>query len=656
MKKFIVKCIICIICLSVGFIFAGDLSLLYLDNFTETHYQSTWAFDSFDENSEDEIIEDFLTASQESDVDFFMIDYKILSINHVIIDVYGTKGALDYLNNNQVKQGIHKSLFMGEVRVNYHLFEEIEGITHQLNSYYIGDEYSYSKMKKFKISLIDEYGGGFPKRYSDIKFAEYNLMSVWILILGFMLLLILFEVISLKKEVATRCTLGYNVYRLFWIKSSGDILILVSGIIVIPFLLSSVSDTYFLYRDILSIFLIAIIILVIINSNLLFINFKKDLSSGRSNFTMKIGMHILTGIITVTTIVTISSGIGAMNQLQDMLNQKNFFKTHSDYNYYRLNYINNGNIENPLEKTIAVTNTFYNTYYKDSLQYSYLSENFGVNYDVVMINENSFDEIAKYNEEFAGYRDDIENPGAYIIYPDYLSTASEEFKLSTFIVDAFSYDTINSNIIPISYNDSINVVAVHREPSRITSRYCENPIFILYTGRLEEQADLYYAYDIMFQISEDEYQNFLEEYSLLNQHTSKTNIMENYEYNLLITKRQFYLAFIVAILSIILLITMIYSIIELKYRLDSTELAMKKVLGYSLISRTKSFISVSLLLNLIGILISIIAKIINIIDIDYNEIAISGAMIIIIELLLILMFAHRIEKETTTHILKGAFK
>ena len=214
--------------------FSGELFILYLDGFQESYYQSGF---------------DFVNLQ--------------------------AKGILE---------GKHNSLFMGETQVRYEDFSNIKTIEKFKDSYYIGDQSQLEAMRLFKASLVDKYSGGLPKLFSSDKETWLNLFSVWFIIFGLILLLTIYEIISLKKEIMVRITLGEDVRAVFGKNALADIAILASALLSVPFLLSSLSNSNVLFKiqTLAPAFMVFMIANTLINAAILRINFKKDIVTRRS--------------------------------------------------------------------------------------------------------------------------------------------------------------------------------------------------------------------------------------------------------------------------------------------------------------------------------------------------------------------------------------
>ena len=75
----------------IGFLFNGELFLLYADNFQNSYYRTSLAFFQSSRDPEnEEIAADFLEAGEKTDVDFYFVDGRIVSEYEKDVNIYGT--------------------------------------------------------------------------------------------------------------------------------------------------------------------------------------------------------------------------------------------------------------------------------------------------------------------------------------------------------------------------------------------------------------------------------------------------------------------------------------------------------------------------------------------------------------------------------------
>ncbi|MDD2235091.1 MAG: DUF1430 domain-containing protein, partial [Desulfitobacteriaceae bacterium] len=584
-------------------------------------------------------------------------DSKIISAYAKEITIFGTPNALKTLQAKGILEGKHNSLFMGETQVRYEDFSNIKTIEKFKDSYYIGDQSQLEAMRLFKASLVDKYSGGLPKLFSSDKETWLNLFSVWFIIFGLILLLTIYEIISLKKEIMVRITLGEDVRAVFGKNALADIAILASALLSVPFLLSSLSNSNVLFKiqTLAPAFMVFMIANTLINAAILRINFKKDIVTRRSGGGLLAANYILKTMTTILTLIVLSSNFAILAQGYLMHKQGDFFSAHKDYSYYKLNY----RVNNHLGKTISDTETmnqeFYKRFQKFSLQYNDLTANYSSPYPVILINRNSFKEISRLNNALVEAIQSADED-YYILIPPGISEDSLEYTIANHIFTTFLGRNIDSSIKTKLYDDDISLVGVHNM-EKYVSQPMENPI-ILFNNTIqqidESQADkaMYYAYSTMYNIPEQDFNNFIEEYQLSDQIVVKSNVLDVYEYNWAIMSRNMKLIVILSFFLLALEIALISFLIKLEYRFNAMELALKKVLGYSLYARNKRLILITLVVFLLSIILAFFLR--GLLGIAEGANLIWGGLILLaVELVFIAKKAGAMEKANVPAILKG---
>jgi hypothetical protein len=645
--------------ITIGFIFNGELFILYLDGFQESYYQSSFDFVNREAAIEEkEVIQDFNDAGKAYDVDFFFVDSTIISAYAKEITIFGTPNALKTLQANGIFEGKHNSLFMGETQVRYADFNNIKTIEKFKDCYYIGDQSQQEAMRLFKASLVGKYGGGLPKLFSSDKETWLNLLAVWSIVFGLILLLTIYEIISLKKEIMVRITLGEDVRAVFGRNALADIGILVSAFISVPFILSLLSNSNVLFKiqALALVFLVFMLANTLINAAVLRVNFKKDIAARRSGGGLLTANYILKTITTILTIIVLSSNFAILTQGYLMYKQGDFFSEHKDYSYYQLNY----RVNNHLGKTISDTETmnqeFYKRFQNYSLQYNDLTANFSSPYPVILINRNAFEEISRVSNALTATVESTDDD-YYILIPSGISEDSQECFIAKEMITAFFGEKILSSVKTKVYDGNMSFVGIHNQPNKYVSRPMANPI-IIFNNTLQQideyQAgnDMYYAYDTMYNIPEQDLNQFIAEYQLSDQIRVKSNALDVYEHNWAIILRNVKLVVILSIFLLALEIALISFIIKLEYQFNAMELALKKVLGYSLFARNIRLIRLTLVVFLLSVMLAFLLR--GLLGIAEGADLIWGGLILLaLESVFIAKKAGTMEKANVPAILKG---
>ena len=656
--KYIVFCVL----MTLGFVYNGELYIFYLDNVQENYYQTNFAFEEMaDERTDNEIKYDFMTAAKKNDVDIFMIKSQTKSAYEKEITIYGTKGALESLKNRGVKEQQVKSMFLGNVEVDIEPYENIQDIKSYSTCYLISEYNEYENLSNFKKDLINDYGGGFPRLYGSEKETTRNILSVWIVIFLIIIGLNYYEITFKRKEVCLKIVLGEDV-RIICLKNSlYDIIIFSFIFYTTLFFTNNYTNSLFRFNQILKCYVIFIFLVIIVNMLHLFVNYKKALSRSYKTKKVLLATYCFKLVSSIVATVLLANNFFFINQGIEMIRQKAFFEEHKEYSYYRLNYKISAEKNVPLWKNDLVNLSFYQEFFDDALQYVDLTRHFGSIYPIMVINENTLKEVYWKSDIFQDFGEVLDSGAAFILYPDKIEKKSNEYEYAQVVFKSFFSKQYNVNYKEYWYEDDISITAINNSLG-MESSILDNPIVIVSkdvidTKNIIAEDVLGYrngdiALSTMYKVKDNEFEKFCQDHNLQNQIVVKSNVWDVYQYNLNIMLRSMYINIILSILIILLEILMIGVIIRIEYQVNSIEIFLKKILGYTVWEIHKKIICMAIINALIAALTGIILG--GTIEIDFFKYLImAGIIILLINLILVLYNARNIEAKNINQVLKG---
>ena len=162
----------------------------------------------------------------------------------------------------------------------------------------------------------------------------------------------------------------------------------------------------------------------------------------------------------------------------------------------------------------------------------------------------------------------------------------------------------------------------------------------------------YWNYGTIYRIEEDRYTDFLERFRLTDEIERASNVLDLYEYNRAIIQRSLRITAVLSVFLLVLEFSLISFILKLQYRLNAVEMALKKILGYTLIARNRLLIS----LTAGSCVISLTAAFAVSLFVDFSPggyVLAAGISVTALEMILMLRKAISLEKERIPQILKG---
>ena len=391
-----IKILIFIVLLSVGFLFNGELYMLYLDNFQESCYQANFYTDiPTMEVSDDRIRQDFVETGKKHDVDFFVVDQKIHSAYETKVTIYGTKGALQHLSSMGIKDGKNKSLFFGEAVVHCEAFKDVKDVTKFDTYYFVGDESKLEDIRSFKADLIDQYSGGFPRLMGSERETWLNLLSVWGIIFGLMLMVTLYSILYYKKETMVRIILGESLTRMFARNVLLDTITFSLLFFLIPQFLNNFSNVQFKMSFVFLLLCIYLILNILLHALILRVNYKKDIAGSHDGHGLLLASYLLKVVTTVLVTLVLAGNVVIIRDAYNLYQQKDFFEDHRDYSYYQMSYRPDSHSEKSFDDELLINGRFYGRFQDRALSYMDVSRHLESAYPAVLSNQAAMEEVKR---------------------------------------------------------------------------------------------------------------------------------------------------------------------------------------------------------------------------------------------------------------------
>ncbi len=661
------KYIIGVILIIGGFLFTGELFIFHLDNFQTSYYRASFVFgDEIPAGYDNaDIVDDFIDAGESFEVDFFTVRNKSTSSLKKRITIYGTEKAIAHLKEHHIIGGIYPSLYAGKTEVSYKAFSDIEDIVSMRQLYLLGTEESIEKMHAFKALLISEYGGGFPHLYGSDRATYSNLNFIWGIIYIVLLLLTVYEVLLKKKEILVRLTCGEDLRSMFFKSILQDTVVFMVIFFMLFGLLRGVSHVQFFIHYTVMLFGMFLFINMSIHAFLFRIELKKDLSNAKSGKNLLMANATIKVITAMVAILLLASNFMMLALGYNYYKQREFFENHSDYEYYWLNY----KMFNKLGKTYEDTNLVHQEVYKQfqdkAVQYIDLTGDLSITYPTILINYAAKNELLSSNEKFQFLPSEIDEK-IYLFFPD--KKIKQETQDIAISICGLLFNSKSSYEHPLygefkesfeiqEYSDHIELLGIHDAAHLYRSKLIKNPIIILNNTHqiLDARSashQFYYAYHVLYNLTEEEFNSFVKKHQLEDQIVRRTNALEFYEHNWTIIKRAVKLASSLSVFLLALELILILLILKMEYRMHSVEIALKKVLGYSLFARNRQVLILSLCTSLFSVFAAgIVALVFHLQEGMY--VATAGLLVFSIEALYVYYKINTIEKMKIATILKG---
>lgn len=631
-------------------VFIGETYVWHISEF-ETKF-SYVTFYMQKGTTQEEMLSDISHAADKEDVMVFVVDRKIESALLEKVRIYGTTGVKEYLKDDtDVCDGNFDSVFLGKSIVRIHHFKEIPDVTIENTYRVIGEK---ENVVRFKQDLVDKYAGAFPREGYQSFNSRLDIILVWGIVLVFFLLLTLFQVALIKKEMIIRLISGERLGEFVVKKILADIFFyLVIFSISILILKHFTEVTYQLGTSV-----VCILAFLIINSILyiwLFItDYKKDMTTKRSAKKV-LGISYTYKVVTVfITILLMSSCMGLIYEGIQYYKQNDFFENHRNYSYVMIATLN----DKREEQAYQLCQDIYKKYALQgkTISLTGLQDLDSKDDNYIFADRGTVGYLKSKIPELNHM--DLEEK-VYIIRPnDYEKTGNKKENSNRIFTTYYNSPTQansatgNSKLQfqEIRYSGNIEIISLNGEDG-VDSAIKKNPVILL-NNLNPESIDQYVWQATMLDISKTEWKALLKDNDFEHEIAYRTNVYDNYIYHLKMIKRGILIG--IVLLSILLLLEslIIRTILKYEYQINAIELSIKKVMGYGIFSRHKRIIGITVSCGTVGLLLAVAACFFLGLS-AYSYILSGGALILITELAVVIRYIYHLESVNVQRILKG---
>ncbi len=663
--KFI-KYIFTIIIICLCFCFSSELYQSHLDNFTNNFYYFNCgpSADKTNNKNMDNIYKHIFETTKKYGSDVFTLEKTNPTPTTQEIDIYGTNGAIKHLKETQnINEGIKKSLLSGETKIRFHDFSEIVNADVQ-NYYFLSD-------MDTTLSIRNVVGRKFGLGYVHIDDKTGNekiVYAVWSIALLLLLFLSYMDVQFSKKKIFLRLSMGESVKRIIFTRMLIDTLVYISVFALLYIVLNQFIFTGYVLKEIIYIYLAFTAVSATVNLLYLKNNYKEIMYGANLNEQTFSNAFVIKTFVLIVLIFTV-----AVNSLM-IAKDFRFFsafkqvKKMDDYYTTEIIHYDRFTMDEKIEEKhfILEQELFLEEYFKGNILLADYYGNdetkkFG-NIPIISVNKEGLKTVCKDTS----FLKPSDNPFQIYIpknmkgyYPKnefkhFIQGAAAKFPIETWQKIPFKYDIIyydNADVMFFDMRDEVGFDYGFDLNNQTILLYCN--ISLDQFKKLDSGERSFFGHS---------WTNLIftkEGVESLQQHEGKdfeklyySTVYERCSQSKNTVYRSLFISLIICGFMILISLLMISVIVKLNYMLNSKEIALKRILGYSVFKRNISIV----LLNLVPILIGMFTNIIiaEMFDITQTPmVLIVSFIVIIVDTLLLLINMLFTENKNTTHILKG---
>ena len=573
------------------------------------------------------------------------------------------------MNKKGVKAGSYDSLFSGTTNVTFEKFEKSIDFSQIENYYFSGN---MDTVRSVRNMVSQQYGPSYIHKYNSHNL-QWITPAIMTVCAAFILLLTWFDIQFQKKENFVLMSLGKSKSKIILKNIILDIIVFFGITTILYFILSK-----FIYLKYMQSFVIVLFFLFICTNSLLYIailsfDYKQVIYGANIKTNLLSNMYVLKAIIMILTIIVLSTNSVLIFENYNHIKQYKPIKdNYSSYSFLTLQMSNNLDIASQ-EEYLKTQNKIFADYYKQgkiAFSVSNYGDDSGITYLMLNKNCNVFiSDILKDTESNTDSDFTILIPKEYKNSKNVIESAVKSF-YSVFEdeegFDNSEYDVITYNgTHNVTYFDSISFSTLSAGFTGI-----KNPVIILCDVSEKLFPDNitsstfslgHIGNDIMYLLSDEDIENLQKELQEINKgyeaaspnfHITTIGVAERCGQNIAAFSRLVLINSVISIFMLILNFIIIYTIIKMEYTIHSMELALKKILGHSLLKRNKTLLMLNGFSATIGIITVLIACLMFQLS-QWYIVLIVGFTLFIIENSVICYFISKTENTKIPKILKG---
>lgn len=648
MKK--IKFIFIFFLILLSFIFGGEFFQYYLNTYTS---QFNYIDISEDEiNSQAEIQNKIAGLAEKYNVKVFKSERKSGPGRITYLTVYSTDEVFEKLKTNySVAPYSYRALFSGTTKVDFADFKEKKLFSETERYYFIGEK---GQIQSIRENIKNDCACSFIKNETEHAY-PYLVLLIWAIIGALFLILTWLDIHFQKKENFVLISLGKPIRQIILKNVFIDCLVFT---LIFAVLFALMSRFVYLGYEIKNIVLLCTTVLLL--NSLLYltlfkINYKEVLYGANLNERIISDGYVLKSISMILTVAVLSCNTMLVSANFKELKRIKTLRNVENYSFLELNPISLLNLGEDYEETrYGLINSIYGELQNRGYAYSFCGLSGKNNYCIINSDSkyllNGFD----FKTEPDGDSD------FYVFCPEEIDFSKNTDKSVYDCIEMYfgSEKALSCEIITYSGNGEL-LTYDNTEGLSLGAQNFKNPIIIYINNpslKLNcDKSTLSTLFSkMLFNISNSEISDICEKNQINEKgfYLQGAKLKEKISDYQAVLNRALLLNTVISAFLLLLELSIISVIINLEYKVSMTELAIKKVLGYSVFQKNRQIFLLNTYAALIAVVSCTVFCLMYKLAVWYTVIAV-GTSVLCLEYIIIAVLITRFEKQNVAKILKG---
>ena len=644
--KFVITALLALFC----FIMSSELYQLHLQMFSNQYF-----YIDIENEDRNQVCSIVASAAEKYNEHVFAIERQNIDTFHSRLTIYADEDTRNILSREQdITEGEASSFFSGSTEVVLLPFADVANDGNVVRYYFTGSKDTVSSIRQ---NIYSQIATSYIHKDS-VSVVDKLIYGIWIILFGLILLLTWADIQFSKKSDFLKISMGSSVGKMIL----GKILIdaIFNAAIFGAVYVSLKSKLFLAYK--LDFVFYALLIFFVLNSflyiTLIKVDYKEVIYGANINGKLLANTYLLQAVVVILTVVSLSSNLVAIRENEKELVPYDTIEQLGGYTSLSITPT-----ESVLQSTEDVGKLEASIYLEAYLQDKVLLSTFCAalgDEPIVVLNEVALNTVVSNAGMF---QEDTESD--FVVYiPENRYSEIDSYDIefaaattaSTFFgLESYSFEAREYSHVDVVYFDLRN-----ESELSFGSDLISDPIVVycnLSKARIHELLENNTGIDfgdrwanIIFDIKDTSlFSKSIKDKLDDVQFRSVIELCNQYKSNLV---RGVLLNSVLSAFLLILSVMLISVIVKMEYLVHSKEIALKKILGYSVLQRNIAILSLNVFAVSIAFITGVIlSKMYGIFDI--GALCIVSSTILLVNSILILINMTVAEKHNTAHILKG---
>jgi hypothetical protein len=644
-----VKYVLTVVVIMFCFVLGSELYQSHLQTFSNQFY-----FIEIENDDRSVVYSAVISAVEQYGEDVFAVERKDIDAFHSEIIIYATAGLQEKLASDSIVEGDARSLFSGTTEVVIFPFEEVVENSDVTRYYFTGSKKTVSSIRQ---SIYSRIATSYIHKES-ITGNESLIYGVWIFSFGFLLLLTWLDIQFNRKSDFLKISLGGSVGRIVGCNILSDTVFNFAAIgAVCLFLGDKISISYKL-DFVLGAFFIFSILNALLYFTLFKCDYKEILYGANINGKLLSNAYLLKAVVMIMLIISLTCNLTVIVKNADVLKAYSRIDKLQGYNTLVLT-ADKASAEDPARFDKVKTQLFMDAYLQGRVLLSSSCAKLDEDEPIIVINDAALDTVVSNPEYFEN------RTSTFVVYiPENKTeemdeediefaagtTASNYFGLEEYSFDVMTYT--HTNVVYFDLRKESELSYGFEMLSDPVIVYC-NVSAAQINELLDEEKYVEFGdrwQNIIFDLQDTSFfpDNILSDIGDVD-FQSVVGQCDQYKSSLV---RTVFLNSILSAFLLLLSLLLISVIVKIEYLINAKEIALKKILGYSIFRRNMGII----LLNAFAVWIAFITGFIfsNMYSVFRTSTLCRVSLcVFVIDTILIMGNMSAAENKNTAHVLKG---